>query len=287
MKFPIGYLVIIAVLFPIFTAQANCRSNPRSLAEMETEATSGHQPQPGNRRSRPLKQVDFNLTPPLEAGTIKWGFQKGRASPLVVSGDQTPLANSIDCFSGEAEFVASVQGRRFSAPCRFIRETTEQLKKILESEGAKQPFALEVDHAHLAVTSEIWDEKYRDLRPDEILPVVLRDTSLVAIYHSTCHTPIADRKTAGTTARELNKKRHFLGFYDGRTMANLPYRKPGSEQTEGQYYRPFAWFYISAHKSAELVLSAKGQSVAFDIFFDDDHAAAPVPDIVNVSTRAK
>jgi len=34
----------------------------------------------------------FHLTPPLEAGTIKWGFQRGRASPLVASGVQTPLA---------------------------------------------------------------------------------------------------------------------------------------------------------------------------------------------------
>jgi len=249
MMLPIRYLTILAVLFPICTAQANCRSDPRSGAEMETEATSGHQPQLGNRLSRPLKPVD--------------------------------------CFSGQAEFVASVQGRRFSAPCRFIRETTEQLKKILESEGAKQPFALEVDHAHLAVTSEIWDERYRDLRPDEILPVALRDTSLVAIYHSACHTPIADHKTAGTTRRELNKERHLIGFYDGRAMANLPYPKPGSEQTEGQYYRPFASFYISARKSAELVLFAKGQSVAIDIFFDDDHAAEPVPNVVNVSSNAK
>lgn len=249
MMFPIRYLTIIAVLFPIFTAQANCRSNPWSVAEMETEVTSGHQPQLGNRLSRPLKPVD--------------------------------------CFSGHAEFVASVQGRRFLAPCRFITQTTEHLKKILESEGIKQPLALDVEHAHLAVTSEIWDGKYRNLLPDEILPVLLRDTSLVAIYHSACHTPIADRKSAGTTARELNKKRHFLGFYDGRAMANLPYRIPGSDQTQVQYYRPFAWFYISAHKSGELVLSAKGKSVAIDIFFDDDHAAAPVPDIVNVSKSAK
>ena len=40
--------------------------------------------------------IDSMLTPPLEAGTIKWGFQRGRASPLVASGVQTPLANSIE-----------------------------------------------------------------------------------------------------------------------------------------------------------------------------------------------
>ena len=82
MMFPTRYLTIIAVLFPIFTAQANCRSDPWSVAEMETEVTSGHQPQLGNRHSRPLKPVDSMLTPPLEAGTKLWGFQRGRASRL-------------------------------------------------------------------------------------------------------------------------------------------------------------------------------------------------------------
>ncbi len=43
-----------------------------------------------------LSHLDLYLTPPLEAGTIKWGFQRGRASPLVASGVQTPLANKID-----------------------------------------------------------------------------------------------------------------------------------------------------------------------------------------------
>ena len=28
----------------------------------------------------------FEYTPPLEAGTINWGFQRGRASPLVKGG---------------------------------------------------------------------------------------------------------------------------------------------------------------------------------------------------------
>ncbi len=282
MLFPIQYLTIIAVLLPIFTAQANCRSSPRSLAEMETEVTSGHQPQLGNRLSRLLKPVDSMLTPPLEAGTR--GCQRGRASPLqilVSSGVQTPLANSIDCFSGEAEFVASVQGRRFLAPCRFITQTTEHLKKILASEGTKHPFALDVDHAHLAVTSEIWDEKYRNLLPEEILPVVLRDASLVAIYHSARHTPTTDHKCAGTTGRT------FAGFYDGRRIEQLPSSKAGSDPTQPQYYRTFAWFYTSVNKSGELVLSAKGKAAAIEIFLDDDHAEAPVPDIVNVSARTK
>jgi len=221
------------------------------------------------------------LTPRLEAGTIKWGFQRGRTSPLGASGVQTPPANSIDCFSGEAEFVATAHGRRFLAPCRFVEQTTEHLKNILKSEGTKQPVALDVDHVHLAVTAELWDEKYRNLHRDEILPVLLRDTSLVAIYHSVCHTPIADRKNAGTTGPT------FVGFYDGRSIQQLPSRKAGSDPAHAQYYRTFAWIYTSVNKSGELVLSAKGKSGALDIFVDDDHGAEPVPEIVNVSARVQ
>ena len=36
--------------------------------------------------------LDFMLTPPLEAGTLLWGFQRGRASPLVNGGVKTPPA---------------------------------------------------------------------------------------------------------------------------------------------------------------------------------------------------
>jgi len=278
MMFPIQYLTIVAVLLPFFTAQASCRSDPRSAAAIGTEVTSGHRPQLGNPLSRPLKPVDSMLTPRLEAGTIKWGFQRGRASPLVASGVQTPPANSIDCFSGEREFVATAQGRRFLAPCRFVKQTTEHLKNILASEATKHLVALDVDHAHLAVTAEIWDERYRDLLPNEILPVLLRDSSLVAIYHSVCHTPIADRKNAGTTGPT------FVGFYDGRSIQQLPSRKAGSDPAHAQYYQTFAWFYTSVNEAGELVRSAKDKSAGIDIFFDDEDPPAPVPDMVNVST---
>jgi len=39
-----------------------------------------------------VRIVYFMLTPPLEAGTFLWGFQRGRASPLVKGGVKTPPA---------------------------------------------------------------------------------------------------------------------------------------------------------------------------------------------------
>jgi|GEM_PF-713366 len=43
-----------------------------------------------------LEPVSVDSTPPQEEGTTKWGFQRGRATPLVTSAVQTPLANSIN-----------------------------------------------------------------------------------------------------------------------------------------------------------------------------------------------
>ena len=131
------------------------------------------------------------------------------------------------------------------------------------------------DHGHLAVTSELWEQKYRKLPNDEILPVMLRDPSLVAIYHGACSLPIVDRKTAGGTpnAKEWDQKRQVLGFYDGRAMEELPSLKRGAGLDQPQHYIASTWFYISPHPFGERAFSVKGTSMAFDISFDDDVAA--------------
>ena len=43
-------------------------------------------------RARNHSHRDSMLTPPLEASTIEWGFQRGRASPLVKGGVKSPPA---------------------------------------------------------------------------------------------------------------------------------------------------------------------------------------------------
>ena len=48
-----------------------------------------------------LEPVSVDSTPPQEAGTTDWGFQRGQASPLVASGDQTQLVKSIDSRKAE------------------------------------------------------------------------------------------------------------------------------------------------------------------------------------------
>jgi hypothetical protein len=232
------FLTVLVVLLSISTGHAACRSNPSSFAAHQTEVASGYRGQFGQ--------------------------------PL------SPHLKAVDCFSGRTEFVTSFHGKTFLAPCRFITETTRHLKEISESEGGNSGSPLYADHAHLAVTSELWEQKYRKLPDDQILPVMLRDPSLVAIYHAACSLPIVERKTVEGTpkAKEWDKKRSVLGFYDGRAMANLPILKRGSELDQPQHYTLFTWFYISAHPFGELAFSVKGTSMAFDISFDDDVAAA-------------
>jgi hypothetical protein len=231
--FFILYLTVLVVLLPNSTGHAACRGNPSSLTANQSEIASGYRGQFGQ--------------------------------PL------SPHLKAVECFSGRTEFVASVHGKTFLAPCRFITETTRHLKEISANEGGNS-LQLFVDHAHLAVTSELWEKKYRKLPNDEILPVMLRDPSLVAIYHGACSLPIVERKTAGGTpkAKEWDKKRSVLGFYDGRAMENLPSLKHGAGLDQAQHYTLFTWFYISEHPFGELAFSVKGTSMAFDISFDDD-----------------
>ena len=231
--FLIRSLTVLVVLLCSSTGHAACRSNPSSLTTNQSEIASGYRGQFGQPLSTHLK--------------------------------------AVDCFSGRTEFVASVHGKTFLVPCRFITETTRHLKEMSESEGGNSLSGLFADHGHLAVTSELWEQKYRKLPNDEILPVMLRDPSLVAIYHGACSLPIVERKTAGGTpkAKEWDKKRSVLGFYDGRSIENLPLLKRGAGLDQPQHYNPFTWFYISAHPFGQLAFSTKGTSMAFDISFDD------------------
>lgn len=64
-----------------------------------------------------------------------------------------------DCLFGKKKFVASYQRKEFSLSCRFIRETIRHLQVMLEIGAAKYLFPLDVDHAHLAIPSDLWEKK--------------------------------------------------------------------------------------------------------------------------------
>jgi hypothetical protein len=179
--------------------------------------------------------------------------------------------NSTACFSGSSEFVASWQGKKFSAPCRFIHETIAQLRAVSELGSTKLTFPVRTDHVHLAVPSEIWEEKYSRLPKDEILSALLRESRLVAVYHATDGLRLADSKVAGArpNQRQPYDNRQVLGYYDGRVIEILPARA----NVLAHRYRSVAWFYFSPRRLDGFTGHSGGDAVTFDISFDHDHAA--------------
>ena len=174
------------------------------------------------------------------------------------------------CASGSSEFVASWQGKQFLAPCRFIHETISHLRAASETGATGSIFPLRTDHVHLAVPSELWQEKYSRLPKDEILPAVLRESRLVAVYHASEALMVADSKGSGAQPnyKQPYHHRQVLGYYDGRAIEILP----AQTNALAQRYRSVAWFYFLPRRPDEVAAFSLGEAVTFDISFDRDFA---------------
>ncbi len=193
-----------------------------------------------------------------------------------------PLAPEA-CWRGQMEFAASSQGRQFVAPCRFISETTRQLRELLESGAAKYLFPLDVAYADLAVPADIHESKYQQLSSAEVYPALLREPALVAIYHTALHLSPESNKGAASVWQE---KRTVAGFFDGRPNQLLSRRLDGDGDDAAGLVR-VGRFAILSHFLGELTLVAGETVVTFDLSFDNDRAAAPAPDILTVSVTAR
>jgi hypothetical protein len=117
-----------------------------------------------------------------------------------------------ECYYGKVEFVASFRGKEFVAPCRFITETMRHIKQMLEKGAARYLFPLDTDHAHLAVPADLWWAKYRKLPVGEALPELLREPSLVALYHTAEHLTIEEpaSSAANVSTEQWRERRGVL-----------------------------------------------------------------------------
>ena len=190
------------------------------------------------------------------------------------------------CLLGRMEFAASSQGRRFVAPCRFISETTRQLRELLESGAAKYLFPLDVDYADLAVPADLYESKYKQLSSGERLAALLREPALVAIYHTALHLAPELSDKAPTTS-VWGERRIVSGFYDGRPNQLLARRMDGADYREPEGLVRVGRFAMLSHFLGELTFVAGETVVTFDLSFDNDRAAAPTADIVTVSATAR
>jgi hypothetical protein len=189
------------------------------------------------------------------------------------------------CWQGKKDFAASYQGRPFVAPCRFVGETIRQLKELLESGAAKYLFPLDVDSADLAVPVDVYVSRYKQLSREEILPALLREPTLVAIYRTAVHlNPEVGNKGSGMSV--WGKNRTVAGFYDGRPNQVLSPRSDGGVDYEPAGLVRLGSFTMMGHFLGELTFVANDSVVTFDLSFDNDRAAATA-DVVTMSAAAR
>ena len=190
------------------------------------------------------------------------------------------------CVYGQKDFPASYRGRPFAAPCRFVLETTRQLKELLVSGAAKYLFPLGLDHGDFGVPAEVWEAKYKMLPTEEIIPKLLRDPQLVTVYRTAVHAH-TDANHRDSAANHSGQKLTVVGFYDGRPNQVLARRSHKEFFYEPEGLVRVSGFTLMAHQFGELVLLAGETIVVFDMSFDNDRAANDVPSAVNVVARNK
>jgi hypothetical protein len=161
-----------------------------------------------------------------------------------------------DCMFGRNEITTRYNGTPFFVPCRFIMETTRHLKEMLAVGAAKYLFPLDADHAHLAIPMELSATK---LPAEQILPALLRETQLVALYHTAEHLEISDSKTGAVdeAAKEWKEKRNVLGFFDGRPIRILPPHPAGHGVSMPAGYNSYGGFNFLSNPRGELFIFHK------------------------------
>jgi hypothetical protein len=185
---------------------------------------------------------------------------------------RNPLA-ARDCIFGHNEITAKVRGEPFLLPCRFIIETTRHLKEMLAVGAAKYLFALDADHAHLAIPTELWATEYSKLPSERILPALLRDPRLVALYHTAEHLEISHRKTGAINpeAKAWKEKRNVLAFFDGRPIRILPPHPAGHGVGMPAGYNSYGGFNFLANPRGELFIFHNNKLITFDVSLENDH----------------
>src|SRR5215510_13100672 len=179
---------------------------------------------------------------------------------------RNPLS-ARDCMFGQNEMPAKHNGTQFFVPCRFIMEATRHLKEMLAAGAAKYLFPRDADHAHLAIPMELWVTKYSKLPTEQVLPALLREIQLVALYHTAEHLEIADPKTGvvNEAAKAWKEKRNVLGFFDGRPIRILPPHPAGHGVSFPTGYNSYGGFNFLANLRGELFIFHNNKIVTFDV----------------------
>jgi len=171
------------------------------------------------------------------------------------------------CLFGAEDFAASYYGAPVRLPCRFITESLRHLREILEMGAARYLFPLDLDHAHLGISKKLWREKYSKLPGEKILPAMMEDPSLVALYHSAEHLAALDPKTKNVTpeTKKWVEKRNILGFYDGKPVIILPPHPEGNGVSLPEQFHSYGGFDFLASRHGQLGVIVEDDAVLIDI----------------------
>ncbi len=191
---------------------------------------------------------------------------------------QRPL-RARECLLGRDSFIATYRGMEFAAPCRFITETIRHLKEMLVTGAARYFFPLDADHAHLAVPLQLWESKYRKLSYDTLLPELVAEPALAALYHTAEHLALGDPRKGRVDplTRRWKENRNVVGYYDGRPIIILPPEPRGIGATMPPPYYSVGSFNFLASRQGELNLFHDRQVITFDITFDTGYVAGDAP----------
>ena len=118
-----------------------------------------------------------------------------------------------------------------------------------------------------------------------MLPTLLREPALVAIYHPGLHLERApSAKDNGETL--WVQKRTVIGYYDGRQNRVVPRCAKVKGDCQPQGLVEVGGFHMMEHFLGELVFVAREAVVTIDLSFDDDSAEAPATNMVQMSGAA-
>ena len=174
------------------------------------------------------------------------------------------------CLFGDKKILVTHRGHEFWLSCRFVTQTISHLSQMLDAGAAKYLFSLDADHAHLGVPADLWAEKYSKLSPTEILPAILAEPRLVALYHTAEHLVAADLKTGKINPKyeAWKDKRNVLGYYDGRRIKILPPNPSGAGVGLPDTYHSYGGFRFLASPEGQLNLFHNNEAIVFDISLD-------------------
>lgn len=202
------------------------------------------------------------------AGADPWFFSPGAVADAHRYQRQfgARLPNPVDpsdCYYGQDRFTAKYRGKSVTLPCGFISATKRQITQLLGSGAARYLFPLDMGEARLAIPADVYAGKYDGLSIEEILPRLLSEPTLMAIYRNQTHT-LAMKKSSNAAGKTL-----VVGYYDGRPNRSLPQGQSAPGFVE------LGTIYLMEHFLGELTIMSEHRVVTFDLSFESDKSVAP------------